>query len=447
MEASGLLKNMDIDFEFFEKVLVRQSIVDSGYLSAIIDYVKPEYFEDKRIASYFEIVKSFYENRYVLPTLTEIKTYLIDDNLKNGFKDLLVSFKEIDKNLDKSELYDNTERFLKEKSVFHTLLKVGHELSEGKVNTGEILQQFETCCNIALIPDRGIELYSDVDLIVDDILNVESTISSGWKWLDDAIGGGYREDGKSLYVFAGPANIGKSIFLGNVATNISKHGKTVLVITLEMSELLYAKRMSSSVTKIPLKEFSSSAKSLKYMLQEQGAKNPDGKIFIKEFPPSALTPKQLGAFIKRFQDSGVKIDAIVIDYINLLTSTVGNNSYEKIKYICEEVRALSYKFKCPIISATQVNRTAYGISNPGMESLSESMGTAFTADVILSIFQNEEDQELNIIRLGMMKNRYGPRGMVQPMNIDYQTLTITQSEDEEVKFDEGELSILERFAN
>jgi replicative DNA helicase len=108
---------------------------------------------------------------------------------------------------------------------------------------------------------------------------------------------------------------------------------------------------------------------------------------------------------------------------------------------------MSYEFECPIISATQLNRSAYNTNNPGMEGLSESIGLAATADVILSIFQNEEDQEMNIIRLGMMKNRYGPRGMVQPMRIDYNTLTIEQSDEELNSFGGDDVSLLEKFAD
>jgi len=75
-----------------------------------------------------------------------------------------------------------------------------------------------------------------------------------------------------------------------------------------------------------------------------------------------------------------------------------------------------------------------------------SIGLAATADVILSIFQTEEDQEMNIIRLGMMKNRYGPRGMVQTMRIDYNTLTIEQSDEDSESFGNDDVSLLEKFA-
>jgi len=145
------------------------------------------------------------------------------------------------------------------------------------------------------------------------------------------------------------------------------------------------------------------------------------------------------------KDSGVRIDAIVIDYLTLLTAA-GSNSYEKGKNICEQVRALSYVFKCPIVSACQIRRSEYG-GEPGLESVSESISISTTADVVVSIFQNEEDQEMGVIRLGMMKNRFGPRGMVQAMRIDYSTLSIFQADDEEEIMNDDELSLLEKLSD
>jgi replicative DNA helicase len=95
---------------------------------------------------------------------------------------------------------------------------------------------------------------------------------------------------------------------------------------------------------------------------------------------------------------------------------------------------MSYLFECPIISATQLNRAGFDTDNPDLATISESIGLAATADVICSIFQNEEDRELGIIRLGMMKNRYGPRGNTQAMRINYSTLTIEEADD--IEFDD-----------
>jgi replicative DNA helicase len=436
----------EIDFDYYEKVLVKNAITNGAYLASIADYVQPKYFTDKNIAKYFEIVADFYEKRQSLPTFTEVKTYLTTDELKTNFKKLIESFKEIDSNHNQDELYENTERFLKERGMYHSILESAEAISEGEADTAEIVEKFEKIAGINLNVDKGIELYGDVEKVIDDILSDETTISSKWAWLDEALGGGFQEAGKALYVFAGQSNIGKSIFLGNVAANIASQGKHVLVVTLEMSETLYAKRIASNVTKIPMKEFRNCVPTLRHAL-EQEHKNTDGRIYIKEFPPSTITPKQLGAFIKKMKDSGIRIDAIVLDYITLMTAA-GSNSYEKGKNICEQVRALSYVYKCPIISACQLNRSAVGQNNPDMSGVAESLAIVMTADVIASIFQNEEDQEMAVIRLGMMKNRFGPRGMTQAMRIDYPTLTVHQSEDDEEELmNDNELSLLEKLSD
>jgi replicative DNA helicase len=438
---------MKLDYDYFEKIIAYKAITDAVYLTSIADYVKPEYFEDKNIAFYFKIVNEFYDTRNKLPTFTEIKTYLTNEPLRKGFKKLLESFKELDELIDIDELYFNTERFLRERSTLQTMIEAADAMSKGEIDPTAIYDKFSTCCSINLVTDTGIELFRDRNKIVDNLLREDATISSKWPWLDEALGGGFRSDGKSFYVFAGQANIGKSIFLGNVAANIAEQGKSVLVISLEMSEMVYAERIASNVTKIPMKDFKYNAPLLREALESQQTKVPAGKIFIKEFPPSTVTPKQIGAFIKKLKDSGEKIDAVVIDYVNLLHTSFGSNSYERIKHICEQIRALSYIFKCPFISATQLNRGGYDTENPGMDNLSESIGLAATADVILSIYQNEEDLEMGIIRLGMMKNRYGPRGMTQAMRIEYLTLTITQSDEEEETMRDEDISLMEQFAD
>lgn len=163
-----------------------------------------------------------------------------------------------------------------------------------------------------------------------------------------------------------------------------------------------------------------------------------GRILIKEFPPSTITPNQLKAFIKKIIDSGIRIDCIVLDYINLIHSPIGSNSYERIKHVAEQCRAMTYTFKCPMVSASQIGRQGYNVDNPGMETVSESIGLVATCDVVGSIFQQEGDREAGIIRMGLPKNRYGARGMTQIMRIDYSNLSIYQSDEDEIIEDDSD---------
>lgn len=417
-----------LDLDYFETVIAFKCLTDEIYLSSIIDSIKPIYFKSKDIKAVFEIITDFYYKRGTKPTTTEVKTYLTTDELKNAFKNVVLTFNGIDKNLNIDELTANTEKFLKEKAVYYTMMETVDDISKSSVDTSKILEKFEKACNISLTTDTGLDLYGDIDKIITDLNSTEKYISTKWKWLDEKVGGGLLEDGRALYLFAGETNIGKSIFLGNVAVNLASQGKTVLLVSLEMPEMIYAKRLCSSVSKIPLSQLRIESETLKNQITEYCVENPSAKIIIKEFPPASITVGHLKGFIKKLVQKGIKIDAIVLDYVNLLMSTTGDTSYERIKVCTEQLRALSYNFNCPIISATQLNREGYEITDPGLKTISESMGLAMTGDVILSIWQEDTDKELGIIKMGFMKNRFGPNFGHCSMRIDYTTLTITEDE-------------------
>jgi replicative DNA helicase len=135
------------------------------------------------------------------------------------------------------------------------MLDIAQDISTKTVDPAEILEKFDKSCNITLQTDIGLDLYNDIDKVCNYLNSVEETIPSSWNWFDEAVGGGFLKSGRALYVFVGQTNIGKSIFLGNIATNIAKQNKTVLLVSLEMSEMLYAKRLCSNVTKIPLSTY------------------------------------------------------------------------------------------------------------------------------------------------------------------------------------------------
>lgn len=402
-------------------------LTDESYLASIIDHVDTKYFENKDIVKVVEIIKDFYIKRSAVPTLTEIKGYLTTSDLKVSFKNVVRLFENFDKSFNRDELFENTEKFLKEKAVYNTLLEVADQAGDEEVDTSEILSKFEKACNITLSTDLGLDYFDEIDRHIHDLKTVDETISSGWEWLDKKLDGGFLENGRAIYVFAGETNIGKSIFLGNIARNIASSGKTVLLVSLEMSELVYAKRITTNLTQIPIRQLHNRTDDIEECVKQYKQTNTKSRIVVKEFPPSTITCKHLKGYIKKLVDRGVKPDAIVVDYVNLLKSQTGVNSYERIKYATEELRALSYVFSCPIITATQLNRQGYNEINPGLDTVGESYGLAATADAIFSIWREEEDIDLGVLKLGVMKNRFGENHGSVIMEIDYDTLTLKES--------------------
>jgi len=429
MAKKSVQQNSAINLNFFEDVIIYNILTNEEFLASTIEHLTPKIFTKPASRDVVQIIKDFYTKRGALPNTTEIKSYLLTEEQKTNFRSLLEGLKGIDSKFNKDELYYNTEKFIKEKELYFALVDTATQCESGDINTSEVLKRFEDVCSITLIHDLGLDYLGNIDRHIKDLLATEKYISTGFEWLDKKIGGGFIESGRALYLFAGGTNVGKSIMLGNLVCNMADQGKTVLLVSLEMSELMYAKRLSSRITKIPIGSLAQNTSELKNRVNAYKTKNPHSRIIVKEFPPSTITPKQLEGFFKKIVKKYKKIDAIVIDYLTILNSLVGTTLYEKGKYIVEQVRALSYVFECPIISAAQINRDGLTEVNPGIETLGESLGLATTPDFIGVLWQQDEEKELGVINLGICKSRFGPNFGAFRMNIDYETLTLSQDED------------------
>ena len=388
----------------------------------------PSFFKNKDIKLIFDVLVAYYEKANTIPNITELKSHLTSEEQKIALKNVVLNFKTIDTKYNYEQLLLNTQQFLRERAVYTTLVKTSNNINSGEVDTTKILAEFEKACTISLVDNIGFDYLENIDQHCKDLLEVFKYIPTGWKWLDEKLSGGLLATGRALYVFCGATNVGKSIFLGNIATNIMRQKKTVLLVSLEMPETVYSKRISTQLSQIPISEINTQVQSLKTFLQDYKQENKEAKLIVKEFPPKSITVNHLKSYINKLVKKGIKPDVIIIDYVNLLASSdIKMNSYESIKNITEGLRGLTYAFECPVVSATQINRSGYDTSKPGLETTSESMGLSHTVDAQFSIWTEEGDNELGIIHLGIMKNRFGPRDIATTLEIDYTTLTLRES--------------------
>ena len=414
-----------LDLDFFETVLLFNALGDQEYLSSIISYIDPTLFNDKNIGKVMGRLSEFFLERGTVPTLTEIKARLSSEEDRKALTEVKPKLSQIEGPFNKDELIQNTEKFLKERFVYKTILNVAEKFSDQTFKLEEALVDFEKAYNINLSENLGHWYFDDIDKHVQDLVAIYKPISTGWKFFDDKTEGGLFP--KTLVVFAGQVNVGKSIVLGNISTNMLLANKNVLLISLEMSEFMYSKRISSQLTQIPHGDLKTYTEELKEQVKHI-KKTVEGNLIVKEFPPKSVTVRHIDAYITKLKHKGFVPDIVVIDYVNLIHPIAKNlNSYESVKEICEHLRGLAFKYDIPIVSATQLNRGSFNTASPGMEGISESIGLAATCDVICSLWQEEEDRELGIINMGFQKNRFGPNFGSAAFKCNYNTLTLKET--------------------
>ncbi len=423
-----------IDYDLMETIIAYNALMDDTYLASIIDIINPGFFKNDDIKSVMHTLTEYYNKRSAIPNLSELKIHTVTEEQKRSLKNVLLSFKQINNSYNKEELYTNTEQFFKNKALYEAIKRTVNEYSKenASINTAKTLNLFEDACSISLVENLGRDYFNEIDEHIKDLKKTFEYISTGYKWVDKRLNGGFLKDGRSLYIFSGVTNSGKSIILGNLATNILKQNKTVIIISLEMAETIYSQRISGQLTQIPLNELKNEADQLKTTVNSIRQQFPKAKLFIKEYPPKTISVNTIKAYIKKLiMKKKIKPDAIIVDYVNLILPTLETgNTYVDVKAVAEQLRALSYVFECPVISATQLHREAFNTDNPGLETTSESMGLAATADFQACIWSSDSDKEMGIIHLGLQKNRFGQNFGSIALKIDYNNLLINEIEDE-----------------
>lgn len=244
------------------------------------------------------------------------------------------------------------------------------------------------------------------------------------------------DDDKHRYITNGFVSH-NSIFLCNDAANFIKMGKNVAFITLEMSEKKVIKRIGANLLDIPISKYDTLSNDRDYMVKRitefrRKQLTPLGRLFIKEYPTGCCTTIDIENYIRQLEEThGIKIHAVVIDYINIMRNHRNSNSentYITIKQLAEDLRAVAVKMNLLVITATQSTRTAFDSNDIVLSQVSESMGLVATSDTVYGIIQDNELKINNEYFLKMLKIRdgFGKNNKLK-LNIDYSRQRLTET--------------------
>ena len=404
---------------YLEKLLFKTLTTDYSFLPMIGGRFNPQIFSEKSFEEVSRFYKNFYEKKGRVPTTQDLRLLANNENLYKHVREAFTSLKNVNTDeIPKEELYAYYENYMKKRLALITFKNIFSNYDPNEdLDADMLVDKFTNVASLKLVQDDAFDIYNDVERFVEEIKRDDKRIALGFTEIDKLIGGGLPCRGKNLSVVSAPTNMGKSIFLANVAVNAAKQGKNVLVITLEMSDIVYAQRIYADMYNLPINNIPNLTMELEKLVKEKQY----GNMKIKEFPPSSLTVRALDGYIEQLERQGNKFDLICIDYLTLMLAPNADNSNEAGKSVAREMRALTYKYECPIFTAAQMNRE--GMSNaPDMKYFAESIAICAEADFIVSLYRQEEDLAMGIMRVAILKSRLGPKGMTIPLRFNIENL-------------------------
>jgi archaellum biogenesis ATPase FlaH len=422
----------------FEKIFFRLSLKKPKYLESI----KTGFYTSDEIDILSRLAFKFYEKYHETPSKEQTKLLAQRSKSANKIESNIIDMI-FDVNLneyDEEWLTNTAESWIKWRTFDISLIDTVEFIKSTEVspeNVEAIIGKVKM-----LINDRN-SLTFNTDLGL-DFFNADAhdqheteKVSSGYNFIDHALGGGYDKGG-NLVVYAGEQNIGKSIFLANDAATAVKMGHNTAVITAEMAAHKFVKRLGSNLLTIPINEYQEKARNkdlIKRKLEAVGnGLTPPGNLFVKQFPTSQATVLDIEAYLQQIEEERrIKMDVVVIDYINILANHRNQNTentYMKIKQIAEDLRAMGVRNNWLIITATQITRSGYNASDISLTDIAESAGLSHTADVMLGIIQDELMHANHEYWLKILKIRDGEgKGMKCRLQINYNYMRLTETDD------------------
>lgn len=432
---------MELDFsrDILEKLLFKQILTDKQYMNVVSQNFDKRWFKVDGMPMLIDLSVKFFKKYGKIPNAKTLKALTkgflerkgnVDVSL-NDANELIDSSLGIEMNLDKEILCSYLNTFIRKQALYTSIMD---NVDDIESNSDEVLEKciarFDEVSKMTFMQkDLGMD-YFDLDDMAEHwnyITNPEARIPFLWDGFDRYTNGGVLKSGKMLFLFMGQAGLGKSLFLSNLAVNYLRQGLSVVVISLEMSQDVYAQRFDAHISTNEINHLKDTVFDSCEKIKKFYADHPGANLYIKEYPPRSIRSSDIEIYLENLQLAGKKFDVIIVDYLNLvLPRTRSDNMYKDGLSVSEELRALSYKFNCPVISAVQANTEGMNNENIDMQNLSESRGIAHTCDALFALFQMPEDRENGIINVRINKNRLGGMvGKVIPMKINPENLIIS----------------------
>lgn len=240
---------------------------------------------------------------------------------------------------------------------------------------------------------------------------------------------GYRES--ELFTYIGPSHSGKSMFLVNVGYAMLSYGIVVVHITLEMAEKVVTQRYDMRIAKMHKDDLHTGQALDRVMKFAEGKQN---HLWVKGMPSDVTTVGDIKRYINRLRIAfGINVGCLIVDYADIL----GNNSrYKEKRLVLGEtyraLRNLAVELKIPVITATQMNRSALPTIESGKlldESfIAESYDIMRTIDAGVTINSSKADIGNNRSMLYVCKNRDGRVGDKINFKIDWSIAMATEDD-------------------
>lgn len=416
-----------------EKSILGSILIDPNIIYNISDRINSSDF-------YFNFNQLIYES--ILKRRDRYSKIHLDLNIlieslkEDNVFDIVGGVEYLNELIDNSYTSANIEAYIeifKEYSKKRKLLNVSKEISksiyDNKKNSTDLLEEVQVAVSQIDEEASGDDIIKLSELVARDYERSDNNDISDYPKTTftryDEITHGLRP--ATLLILAARPAMGKTAFSLNIALNVAKQNKRVLIFSLEMGEEELYNRLLAAESEVELKyiqrshfDFNNKDMINRLLIARENLSNLEVYIDASATPTITAIKNKARLLQRKYKN----IDLIIIDYLQLISGTTNKgNREQEISEISRGLKLLSKELNVPIIALSQLSRRVESREDktPMLSDLRESGSIEQDADQVMFLsskdyYNNQKNPEednnklLTRIELILAKNRSGSIG-------------------------------------
>ena len=405
-------KNFDYLGSTFQIQLLNQIIVDKDFSRSIIDVIENNYFENKYFKIIIQMVKEYYtkyEHTPTFDTLEQItKSELQQELASKIVLDTLTKIKDAPTE-GQEFVQEKALKFCKQQELQKAITKAQKVIDGGEFENYDTL---EALVREALQVGEREDGTEDVFNNLDEVLNEDyrHPIPMGIPGIDRLLKGGLARG--EIGVVLAPTGVGKSTLLTKISNHAFNLGYNVLQIFFEDNPKIIQRKHITLWTKVHPDELTTKKEEVMAKVKEI-KDSMENKLILKKLPSDTVTMLQIKGQIRKMIADGVKIDMVLLDYIDCVVPNKNlGDEWKSEGSVMRAFESMCHELDLVGWTATQGNRSSISSEVVTTDQMGGSIKKAQVGHVIITVAKTLQQKEMKLATIAITKSRIGDDGVV-----------------------------------
>ena len=248
--------------------------------------------------------------------------------------------------------------------------------------------------------------------ISDEVLNEDyrHPIPMGIPGIDRLLKGGLARG--EIGVVLAPTGVGKSTLLTKISNHAFNLGYNVLQIFFEDNPKIIQRKHITLWTKVHPDELT--VKKEEVMAKVKEIKDSmENKLILKKLPSDTVTMLQIKGQIRKMIADGIKIDMVLLDYIDCVVPNKNlGDEWKSEGSVMRAFESMCHELDLVGWTATQGNRSSISSEVVTTDQMGGSIKKAQVGHVIITVAKSLQQKEMNLATIAITKSRIGKDGVI-----------------------------------